>query len=207
MAQPPTHHVYLASRSSRRRELLKQIGVSFEVMLLREGMGRSADVDENPLPGEAPREYAMRVARLKAQAGWQRLFLRRLIRFPVLSADTAVAVDEQILGKPSGREQAVSFLQALSGRSHFVHSAVAVCFESRLELAVSTTEVRFRELRESEIRHYVGSGEPMDKAGAYAIQGRAAAFIASISGSYSGVMGLPLFETSELLAKFGCGEP
>ncbi|HTT36605.1 MAG TPA: Maf family protein [Burkholderiales bacterium] len=207
MAQPPTHHVYLASRSSRRRELLKQIGVSFEVLLLREGPGRSADVDESPLPGEAPRDYVTRIARLKAQAGWQRLFLRRLIRFPVLSADTAVAVDEQILGKPSGREQAVSFLQTLSGRTHLVHSAVAVCFDSRLELAVSTTEVRFRELREAEIRQYVGSGEPMDKAGGYAIQGRAAAFIASISGSYSGVMGLPLFETSELLAKFGYSEP
>jgi len=207
MSQAPTQHVYLASRSSRRRELLKQIGVSFEVLLLREGPGREADVDETPSPGEGPREYAMRVARLKAVAGWQRLFQRRLIRFPVLSADTAVTIDEQILGKPSGREQAVSFLQKLSGRTHFVHSAVAVCFDSRLELAVSTTEVRFRELRESEIRNYVGSGEPMDKAGAYAIQGRAAAFISMISGSYSGVMGLPLFETSEVLAKFGSPMP
>ena len=203
MAQPPTQHIYLASRSSRRRELLKQIGVSFEVLLLREGPGRGSDVDETTLPGETPSDYVMRVAREKAQAGWQRLGQRRLLRFPVLAADTAVAVDQQILGKPSGREQALAFLRRLSGRSHYVHTAVAVCLESRMELLVSTTEVRFRELGEPEMRGYVATGEPMDKAGAYAIQGRAAAFIPSISGSYSGVMGLPLFETSDLLGRFG----
>jgi septum formation protein len=203
MAQPPTQHIYLASRSSRRRELLKQIGISFEVLLLREGAGRGADVDETPHAGEIPTEYVARVAREKARAGWQRLGQRRLLRFPVLAADTAVAVDQQILGKPSGREQAVAFLRQLSGRSHHVHTAVAVCLDTRLELSVSSTEVRFRDLEEPEMRSYVATGEPMDKAGAYAIQGRAAMFISSIAGSYSGVMGLPLYETCDLLGRVG----
>jgi septum formation protein len=203
MIYPASRHIYLASRSSRRRELLKQIGVSFEVLLLREGSGRPADFDETPQPGEAPGDYACRVATEKAEAGWSRLAQRRLLRFPVLAADTTVAVDEQILGKPVDREQAVEFLQRLSGRTHQVHTAVAVRFESQTELALSTTEVQFRTLTDNEIRQYIATGEALDKAGAYAIQGRAAAFIQSIAGSYSGVVGLPLFETSGLLVRFG----
>jgi nucleoside triphosphate pyrophosphatase len=200
---PATRHVYLASRSSRRRELLKQIGVSFEILLLREGQGRPADFDETPLPGEAPVDYVQRVARAKVEAGWARLTQRRLLRFPVLSADTTVAVDGEILGKPVDREQAVAFLRLLSGRAHEVHTAVAVRFDQQTEVAVSSTTVEFRDLTEGEMRQYVSSGEPLDKAGGYAIQGRGAVFIRSISGSYTGVVGLPLFETSQLLARLG----
>jgi septum formation protein len=200
---PNDRHIYLASRSSRRRELLKQIGVSFEVLLLREGVQRAADFDESPLANESPADYAVRVAQLKAQAGWSRLEQRRLMRFPVLSADTAVAVDGIIYGKPADREQAAAFLRALSGKSHEVHTAVAIAFEGQLELALSSTQVQMRELEEQEIRQYVSSGEALDKAGAYAVQGRGAVFIRTINGSYSGVMGLPLFETYQLLGKFG----
>jgi septum formation protein len=200
---PATRHVYLASRSSRRRELLKQIGVSFEILLLREGHGRPADFDETPLPDEAPVDYVQRIARGKVEAGWSRLTQRRLLRFPVLSADTTVAVEGEILGKPADREQAISFLKRLSGKVHEVHTAVAVKFDQQIEVAVSSTVVEFRPLTESEMRQYVASGEPLDKAGGYAIQGRGAVFIRSINGSYTGVVGLPLFETSQLLARLG----
>jgi septum formation protein len=200
---PVARHIYLASRSSRRRELLKQIGVSFEVLLLREGPQRAADFDETPVPDELPNDYVLRIARAKAEAGWARLAQRRLMRFPVLSADTTVALDASILGKPADREQAMAFLRRLSGRTHQVHSAVAVKFDNQIEMSLSTTEVQFRNVEEEEIRQYVTSGEPQDKAGAYAIQGRGAVFVSAISGSYSGVMGLPLYETSRLLAKFG----
>jgi septum formation protein len=201
--QPLDRHIYLASRSSRRRELLKQIGVSFEVLLLREGPQRAADFDETPLGAESPADYASRIARLKVEAGWTRLSQRRLMRFPVLSADTTVAVDGDILGKPADRDQAIAFLRKLSGRSHQVHTAVALQLDSRLEMALSSTEVVFRELEDQEIRNYVAAGEALDKAGGYAIQGRGAVFVRAISGSYTGVMGLPLFETAQLLAKFG----
>jgi septum formation protein len=200
---PVARHIYLASRSSRRRELLKQIGVSFEVLLLREGPQRAADFDETPLPDEVPSDYVVRIAQAKAEAGWARLGQRRLMRFPVLSADTTVAIDTYILGKPADREQAMAFLRQLSGKTHQVHSAVAVKFDNQIEVSLSTTEVQFRDLEEQEIRQYVTSGEPQDKAGGYAIQGRAAVFVRAIAGSYSGVMGLPLYETSRLLAKFG----
>jgi len=200
---PVARHIYLASRSSRRRELLKQIGVSFEVLLLREGPQRAVDFDETSLPEEMPSDYVVRIAKAKAEAGWARLGQRRLMRFPVLSADTTVALDTQILGKPADREQAIAFLRQLSGKTHQVHSAVAVKFDNQIEVSLSTTEVQFRDLEEQEIRQYVASGEPQDKAGAYAIQGRAAVFVRAIAGSYSGVMGLPLYETSRLLVKFG----
>jgi septum formation protein len=201
--QTVARHIYLASRSSRRRELLKQIGVSFEVLLLREGPQRAADFDETPLPGESPGDYVVRVAQAKVEAGWARLGQRRLMRFPVLSADTTVALGPRLLGKPADRDEAAAFLHALSGRTHHVLSAVAVKFDNQLEVALSTTEVQFRELEDEEIRLYVSGGESRDKAGAYAIQGKAAVWVRAISGSYSGVMGLPLFETSQILAKFG----
>jgi septum formation protein len=200
---PGSRHIYLASRSSRRRELLKQIGVSFEILLLREGQGRPADFDETPSPGEAPRDYVQRIATAKVEAGWARLTQRRLLRFPVLSADTTVALEGEILGKPADRDQAMTFLRRLSGKSHHVHTAVAVKYDHQTEVAVSSTQVEFRDLTEGEMRHYVASGEPLDKAGGYAIQGRGAVFIRSISGSYTGVVGLPLFETSQLLARLG----
>jgi septum formation protein len=200
---PTDRHVYLASRSLRRRDLLKQIGVSFELLLLREAPGRAPDFDEAQLPAEPPLAYVERIARHKAQVGWMRLTQRRLLRHPVLAADTTVALAGEILGKPADRDEAVAFLQRLSGRVHQVHTAVAVCNEERLEVAVSSSEVEFGELSEPEVRHYVATGEPVDKAGAYAIQGRAALFVRALRGSYSGVVGLPLFETGRLLASFG----
>ncbi len=196
-------HIYLASRSARRRDILKQMGVSFEMLLLREGPGRETDFDEAPLAGEDPAKYASRIARLKAEAGWARLEQRRLLRYPVLSADTTVAVGGDILGKPVDREDAVAMLKRISGTTHSVHSAVAVKYNDRFEAALSTTEVRIRELEDDEIRRYVATGEPFDKAGAYGIQGRASLFIEHISGSYSGVVGLPIYETACLLASFG----
>ncbi|UCH49602.1 MAG: septum formation inhibitor Maf [Betaproteobacteria bacterium] len=196
-------HIYLASRSARRRDILKQMGVSFEMLLLREGAGREADFDEAVLPGENPAKYACRIARLKAEAGWARLEQRRLLRYPVLAADTAVAIGDDILGKPTDREDAVAMLKRLSGTTHYVHSAVAVKYNDRLEEALSTTEVRMRVLEDDEIRRYVATGEPFDKAGAYGIQGRASIFIEHISGSYSGVVGLPIYDTARLLASFG----
>jgi septum formation protein len=196
-------HIYLASRSARRRDLLKQMGVSFEMLLLREGAGREADFDEAILPSETPREYAMRLAKIKADAGWTRLEQRRLMRHPVLAADTTVSLGGEILGKPKDREEAVSMLKRLSGCSHSVYSAVAVKFNDRMEDAMSETEVRFKQLSDDEIRRYVATGEPFDKAGAYGIQGKAGMFIEHISGSYTGVMGLPVFETAKLLSAFG----
>ena len=196
-------HIYLASRSARRRDILKQMGVSFEMLLLREGAERDADFDETPLPNEEPGTYASRIARLKAEAGWTRLEQRRLLRYPVLAADTTVALGNDILGKPADREEAVAMLKQLSGSTHFVHSAVAVKYNDRFEEALSTTEVRIRTIEDDEIRRYVATGESFDKAGAYGIQGKGSIFIEHISGSYSGVVGLPIFDTARLLASFG----
>jgi septum formation protein len=196
-------HIYLASRSARRRDLLKQMGVNFEMLLLREGPGRSADFDESQLPGETPRDYVVRVARLKADAGWVRLEQRRLMRHPVLAADTTVALGNTILAKPTDRENAVAMLKQLSGNVHHVYTAVAVKFYDSVKETLSVTEVRFRELTDDEIRRYVASGDPLDKAGAYGIQGKASMFISSINGSYTGVVGLPMFETAQLLGNFG----
>jgi len=196
------NRIYLASRSPRRRELLKQIGIAFESLLLREELRRGADVDEVPLPGESPAAYVSRVARAKAEAGWIRIASRRLPLHPVLAADTTVALDGGIIGKPADARDAQLSLQRLSGKTHHVLTAIAVARGDRVETALSTSAVEFRELDADEIRRYVASGEALDKAGAYAIQGRAAVFVRAISGSYSGIMGLPLFETAELLGRF-----
>jgi len=199
--------IYLASRSLRRRELLRQIGVGYELLLLREEPRRGLDVDENPHSGEAPRDYALRVAGAKAAAGLQAVSRRTGVIKPVLAADTTIALDEQIIGKPRDAEHAVHILSGLSGRSHRVITAVAMAFADRFETRVSESIVSMHVLGEVRIRHYVASGEPMGKAGAYAVQGRAAAFITHIEGSYSGIMGLPLAETAELLALFGIVTP
>jgi septum formation protein len=199
---PIKTRIYLASRSPRRRELLKQIGVAFEVLVLRDHPGRNVDVDESQQPGESPDDYVRRVCRAKASAGWVRILQRRLRPFPVLAADTVVCVDEIILGKPPDPSHAVKMLRLLSGREHRVLTSVAVKLDERLELVVSESRVRFGELSEADIEAYVASGEPTDKAGAYAIQGRAGAFITEMHGSYSGVMGLPLYETVQLLKNF-----
>lgn len=195
--------VYLASRSPRRRELLAQIGVGFELLLLRDDPPRGKDVDESPLPGENPHDYVLRVSHAKAEAGWLRVRQRRLPHFPVLAADTAVVLNDRIMGKPANRDEAIEMLLALSGKRHEVLTAVAVANAGRIEQKLSASIVQFGKLTEHAVRRYVMTGEPLDKAGAYAIQGYAAAFIEKIEGSYSGVMGLPLYETAELLASFG----
>ena len=198
-----TKSIYLASRSTRRRELLRQIGVGYELLMLREDQRRGGDVDESPHPGEAPRDYAVRVARMKAAAGLQAMARRLGPGKPVLAADTTIALDQHIIGKPDDADDAMRILSALSGRSHGVITAVSMAFADRLETRVSESTVTMRVLDAARIRRYVASGEPMDKAGAYAVQGRAATFITRIEGSYSGIMGLPLAETAELLALFG----
>ncbi|MSP98150.1 MAG: septum formation inhibitor Maf [Betaproteobacteria bacterium] len=194
--------IYLVSRSPRRRELLKQIGIAFEVLLLRERSGREPDMDESPRPGEPPGLYVQRVCASKADVGWDRVIQRQLLRQPVLSADTVVCVDDRILGKPRDRADAARMLRLLSGREHRVLTAVGLKFDLHAEFVLSESAVRFRELTDAEIQAYVDTGEPMDKAGAYAIQGRAAAFVPELRGSYSGVMGLPLYETTQLLERF-----
>ncbi len=195
--------IYLASRSPRRRELLAQIGVGFELLLLREDPLRGADVDETPHPGEAPDAYVTRISLAKAETGWLRVQQRRLPAYPVLAADTAVVLGERIMGKPSGPDEAMEMLAALSGKTHQVLTAVAVSSGGRVKQKLSASSVEFAPLAKPTIRRYTMSGEPLDKAGAYAVQGRAAAFIEKIEGSYSGVMGLPLYETTQLLMTFG----
>jgi septum formation protein len=195
--------VYLASRSPRRRELLRQIGVAFEVFQLREAAQRRVDIDETPLSGETPEAYVLRVARDKAQAAAAMIAARRVAPRPVLAADTTVVLDDAILGKPADVADAVRMLGRLSGRSHRVLTAVAVARGTDIDTRLSDSQVWFRALAADEIRRYVASGEPNDKAGGYAVQGHAAAFITRIEGSYSGIMGLPLAETAELLRIHG----
>ena len=195
--------IYLASRSPRRRELLKQIGVSFEIVLLREDPRRGPDVDETPLGAEPARDYALRMARTKAEVAAQQVLRRGLLAYPVLAADTTVVYDQEIIGKPLDAEDAERILSRLAGREHRVLTAVAVATRDQVEARVSDSVVEFRALTPDEIRRYVATGEPLDKAGAYAVQGRAAAFVNRISGSYSGIMGLPLAEATELLQRFG----
>ena len=185
--------VYLASGSPRRRELLRQIGVSFRLL--------GTDLDESPLPGEAPAAYVSRLAAAKADAGWQRS--HGAGDAPVLAADTAVVLDGNIIGKPRDRDDAENMLLTLSGRTHEVMTAVALRSAVGNEIRLSRSLVTFRPVDAAEVRAYWDTGEPRDKAGAYAIQGFAAIFIAHLEGSYSGVMGLPLFETAALLKSAG----
>ena len=195
--------IYLASRSPRRRELLKQIGITFEVLIMRSYPVVRADVDETPRPGETPADYVTRIAANKAKTGWMRARERRLPRLPVLGADTTVAIDGEIIGKPSNADDAANMLRRLSGREHEVFSAVAVAMNDQVETKLSRSRVRFSDLNDTLIQDYIDTGEPMDKAGAYGVQGKAAAFIAEIDGSYSGIMGLPLYETAQLLKQAG----
>lgn len=188
--------VYLASASPRRRELLAQIGVACETL--------PAAVDEAPLPGESPADMVCRLAAAKARAGIRG---ERPRPAPVVAADTAVALGAEIFGKPRDAEDARRMLGRLSGRTHEVWTAVAVADDDRERVELSRSEVTFRPMDGEEIRAYVQSGEPLDKAGAYAVQGLGAVFIAGLRGSYSGVMGLPLFETARLLALHGCRIP
>ena len=185
---PPV--ITLASVSPRRRELLNQIGVPHVVV--------GAHIDESVLPGESAHDYVQRMARTKALAVWN-----QHQELPVLAADTTVVLDGVILGKPEHRDDAVHMLTRLSGRTHEVLTAVALATHSGPTLRVSVSSVRFRVLGAEECAAYWETGEPRDKAGAYAIQGLAAVFVESLQGSYSGVMGLPLFETMELLRSAG----
>jgi septum formation protein len=194
--------IYLASRSPRRRDLLKQIGVPFELLLLREDLRRGPDVDETPLPDESPGVYVLRMAGAKVATAVRQIAYRGLPRKPVLAADTTVVFDDRIIGKPQNAEDAARILRTLSGREHQVLTAVAVALKGQVETQISVSSVWFHELTDADIRRYIATGEPLDKAGAYAIQGRAGAFVTRIAGSYSGIMGLPLAETVELLKRF-----
>ena len=195
--------VYLASRSPRRQELLRQIGVSFDELRLRTATGRPRDVIETAHDGEPALHYVERIARTKANTGWKRMQERGLALRPVLGADTEVVLDDVIFGKPKDVDAARAMLARLSGRAHEVLSAVAIRWNDDIEVAVSVSQVTFRKLSPGEIERYIETREPFDKAGGYAIQGRAAAFVTLLSGSYSGVMGLPLAETAALLARIG----
>lgn len=200
---PSDQKIYLASKSPRRRELLRQIGVDFEILMLRDTPGRAEAVSEIPHPNEDPEVYVRRVAREKGEAGWQTVLGRKLPLRPVLSADTTVSIDGKILGKPSDANEAMKMLRWLSGRTHHVLTAITVTAEGKMSEALSRSEVRFAHLDETSLRAYCVTKEPYDKAGAYGVQGYAAQFIEFISGSYSGIMGLPLFETSRLLQRVG----
>jgi septum formation protein len=185
--------IYLASRSPRRRELLSQLGVHFEIL--------DFEVDESPLAGEMPDALVRRLAVRKADAG--RALLGASGGHQVLGADTIVVLDDEMIGKPRDAGHACELLMRLSGRCHGVLSAVALASSQGTDTRVSESRVCFRQLSRPECKAYVATGEPMDKAGGYGIQGRAAAFVRELRGSYSGVMGLPLFETAELLERAG----
>ncbi|MEZ0231944.1 MAG: nucleoside triphosphate pyrophosphatase [Methylophilaceae bacterium] len=187
--------IYLASRSPRRAELLQQMGIDFEVL--------PSDIDEAVAANESPAEYVLRLAKHKAQACVTYMEVHGLPILPILAADTTVAVDHLILGKPVDDKDAADMLRMMSGRCHEVHTAIAVINKGVVETALSTTLVEMSGLSEALIHAYVASGEPRDKAGAYGIQGLASTFIKRIDGSYSGVMGLPFFETAALLKNVG----
>jgi septum formation protein len=191
--------IYLASQSPRRRELLDRIGVEYALLSMRVDATRGADVDEQPLAREAPADYVQRIATVKASVAWGVVLARKLERRPVLAADTTVCIDDHILGKPIDSADAMAMLRRLSGREHRVLTCVSIRLGDQRHAVLSENTVRFRPIEEEELERYVQSGEPMDKAGAYAIQGLAQAFIPGIVGSYSGVMGLPLCETVDLL--------
>ena len=178
--------IYLASKSPRRRELLTQIGIDFEII--------DVDIDESWDGKETPEDYVRRVALEKARAG-KKLFKDDL---PVLSADTAVVLDGHILGKAETRDEAIAMLERLSGKTHEVLSAVTV-IKDREHSRINISKVTFKDLTKKEIENYCNTDEPLGKAGGYAIQGKAAVFIERLEGSYSGVMGLPLYETQQLL--------
>ena len=193
--------IYLASQSPRRGQLLEQLGIRYELLL--PDATEDAENLEAVLPNEAPALYVQRVTQLKLEAALKRLKRRGLPVAPVLCADTTVAMGRTIYGKPVDAADARRMLVELSGKTHRVLTAVAMGHGKRLEQALSVSRVTFAPVGARQIRDYVASEEPMGKAGAYAVQGRAAAFISTISGSYSGIMGLPMFEAAQLLAHFG----
>ncbi len=202
MIRPAATTIYLASRSPRRRELLRQIGVTVDVLLLRADPKRGIDINEKPLPDENAEAHVMRVARAKAAVGWRNVLRRHLPLRPLLAADTIVVLDSEIIGKPKSLLEAEQILRRLSGRRHQVFTAVAAIHEEHTASVLSCSSVEFRELDTHEIERYAATREPLDKAGAYGLQGRAAVFVRAITGSPSGIVGLPLFETALLLREF-----
>jgi septum formation protein len=189
-----SRQLILASASPRRRELLDQIGAEFRV--------HAVEMDESMLPGEGVLQHVQRLAAAKARIGFEQLS-RQQAGLAVLAADTVVEIDGEVLGKPESRRQAEAFLARLSGKKHKVHTAVALVTDEQELTAISSSEVEFMALSDAQIAAYVATGEPLDKAGAYAIQGIAGQFVARLSGSYSGVMGLPLYETARLFSACG----
>lgn len=197
MTQIQNRQIYLASASPRRHELLNQMGIAHEILRVPSPPGE----DEPQLPNEAPASYVRRTAREKAERAVAHLAASELLRRPILTADTTVMMGSRILPKAHSEEDVCQALAAMSGQIHEVHTAIVVAWQDRLFEDVSITQVKMKSLTEAEIRWYAASGEGLGKAGAYGIQGLASAFVESISGSYSGVMGLPLFETCRLLAR------
>ena len=187
--------IYLASRSPRRAELLAQIGIDFIVL--------PSDIDETPLLDEQSDAYVLRLAAEKAQACYKNLIAHSMSLYPVLAADTTVSVDGKILGKPQDNDDAFQMLSSMSGRWHEVHTGIAVATGAGVNVAISTTKVEMAELSDAMILAYIATGEPLDKAGSYGIQGLAGALIKHIEGSYSGVMGLPIYETAQLISQAG----
>ena len=201
--KPVEKKIYLASKSPRRRELLRQIGIEFELLMLRNDTVRGPDVTEAVLPGEAAIDYVARVSLEKAAFAWSMVQNRRLTVRPVLAADTTVTIDGEILGKPANPDEAARMLERLSGRTHQVLTSVAVHHTNMAEQITQVSDVRFATLSAAAIKAYCTSAEPYDKAGGYGIQGVAALFIEHIEGSHSGIMGLPLYETARLLRQAG----
>jgi len=199
--------IYLCSQSPRCRELLKQIGINFEMLLLRCDPRRGVELNDSPLDDEPAESYVQRICQEKARTGAESLRLRSLRPFPVLAAETIVVLNGKIFGKPDNANQAADMLRQLSGKEHQVLSAVAVALGNRTEMALSVSTVRFASLSEDRIQRYLLSREYADKAGAYSIQGQAGAFVEYLAGSFSGVMGLPLSETVDLLQRFDYPTP
>jgi septum formation protein len=201
--KPIDQKIYLASKSPRRRELLRQIGVEFELLLLRENSARGPDVAELVQAGEAALAYVERVTREKAETASATMLSRRLRVRPVLAADTTVTLNGRILNKPADGAEALSMLRMLSGSTHQVLTSIALKHDEEFWQTTHLSEVTFATLSEESMRAYCALPEPYDKAGGYAIQGRAAQFISHIAGSHSGIMGLPLYETAQLLQQAG----
>jgi len=195
--------IYLASKSPRRRELLRQVGIDFDLLSLRNDPARGIDVPEDVFDGELAQDYVVRVALEKGAFAWQVLQQRRQPLRPVLTADTTVTIDGDILGKPGDLAEARAMLEQLSGRTHQVLTTVAVHYTDMAEHVTQVSNVRFAKLTAQQIAAYCATSEPYDKAGGYGIQGLAALFIEHIEGSHSGIMGLPIFETAVLLRKAG----
>lgn len=201
--KPADHKIYLASKSPRRRELLRQIGVEFELLLLRDQSPRGPEVSEEVLPNESAENYVVRVTREKVEHAANIMLVRRLPVRPVLAADTTVVIDGRILGKPANEQEAMEMLRLLSGRTHQVMTSIALNKDDQTTQVTQISDVTLATLSEEKMRAYCATSEPYDKAGGYGIQGLAAVFIQHIAGSYTGIMGLPLHETAQLLDQAG----